>query len=78
MNILEELKQAGERELWMLRRLKESRGFVSKRIVVQISMMYLVAYGTCFVTRYEKFTCILRHEDVMIDVPSNSIIWKHC
>jgi len=67
MSVYIELKKHGERLSWMMRRLEESRGFVSKRIIFQISCNHLVIYGTSFIARYEKFSCILNHKDIMID-----------
>ena len=61
---------------WMMKRFDESRGFVSKRIIKQVAMTYMIIMGTCLIAEYEKFSCILRHKDIYLDQARNSILWN--
>lgn len=51
---------------WMQRRVNESCGFVSRRIVSRILFVHSILYGTSMSVRFEKFTRVINPWDVSI------------
>lgn len=51
---------------WVLIRVEESNGFISKRILFKALFICEIIYGASFSISYKNFTRVLKPQDVMI------------